>query len=91
MVNTPKVLTIPRPRSTKWQVWVDCPATLPRPRVKPKPIAKGDFNPPKHEIQAFARCILPTIQAYFDTEKGRREFAEWVKQQAEQDGSRKTA
>jgi len=49
-----------------------------------KPIPKGEFNPPKYEIDSFARCILPAIQAYFDTEAGRREFAEWMtKQQTE--------
>jgi hypothetical protein len=40
-------------------------------------------NLAKFGIQAFARCILPAIQAYFDTEAGRREFAEWQKQQSE--------
>ena len=49
-----------------------------------KPIAKGEFNPPKHEIDSFARCILPAIQAYFESEAGNREFMEWhMKQLAE--------
>lgn len=68
-----------------WQVTVSgyySPKTAPKLHRK-KPIAKGDFNPPKHEIDAFARCILPAIQAYFDSEVGRREFMEWCKQQAE--------
>jgi len=36
---------------------------------------------PKHEIEALARCILPEIQKFFQSEEGKREFAEW---QAEQ-------
>ena len=69
----------------RWQVAISGyypPKTTPKPR-KRKPAAKGEFNPPKHEIDAFARCILPAIQAYFDTEAGRREFMEWQKQQVE--------
>ena len=70
----------------QWQVKIAgyYPAkTTPKPQRK-KPLSKGAFNPPKHEIDAFARCILPAIQAYFDTEAGRREFMEWVaKRQAE--------
>ncbi|MDR1892814.1 MAG: hypothetical protein LBQ48_07390 [Oscillospiraceae bacterium] len=46
-----------------------------------KPLPKSDYNPPKHEIDAFARCILPAIRAYFDTEAGRTEFAEWCEAQ----------
>ena len=36
---------------------------------------------PDFEIDSLARALLPAIQAYFETEKGQREFAEW---QAEQ-------
>ncbi len=35
---------------------------------------------PDHVIESLARCILPSIQAYFESEEGRREFAEWKKQ-----------
>jgi len=54
--------------------------TSPKTKVKKSPIKDG-FNPPKHEIESFAMCILPAIQAYFESEIGQREFAEW---QAEQ-------
>jgi len=47
-----------------------------KPSVRKSP-AKGEFNPPKHEIDAFARCILPAIQAYFESENGKKEYAEW--------------
>ena len=32
---------------------------------------------PDHVIESIARCILPSIQAYFESEEGKREFAEW--------------
>ncbi len=32
---------------------------------------------PKHELEALARCFLPDIQAFFESEEGRREFEEW--------------
>ena len=70
-------------RDPRWTVKVSvCQPTrnITKPRLK-RPPAKGDFNPPKHEIEAFARCILPAIQAFFDTEAGRREFAEWQEKQ----------
>lgn len=35
---------------------------------------------PEHEIEALARCLLPAIQAYFESEKGQREFVEWEAQ-----------
>lgn len=49
--------------------------------AKRKPQAKSAFNPPKHEVEAFARCILPAIQAYFESEDGQREFAQWKARQ----------
>ena len=35
---------------------------------------------PDHVIESLARCILPSIQAYFESEDGKREFAEWKRQ-----------
>ncbi len=32
---------------------------------------------PQHEIEKIARCILPDILAYYDSEEDQREFAEW--------------
>lgn len=44
---------------------------------------------PYHEVEALARVLLPEIQAFFESEEGQREFAEWKAQQeknkAEQD------
>lgn len=40
---------------------------------------------PVHEVDALARVLLPEIQAFFESEEGQREFAEWKAQrQAEQ-------
>lgn len=32
---------------------------------------------PLHEVEALARILLPQIQAFFESEEGKREFAEW--------------
>ena len=40
---------------------------------------------PYHEVEALARVLLPEIQAFFESEEGQREYAEWkAKQQTEQ-------
>ena len=40
---------------------------------------------PYHEVEALARILLPEIQAFFESEEGQRDFAEWKAQkQAEQ-------
>ena len=39
---------------------------------------------PYHEVEALARVLLPEIQAFFESEEGQQEFAEWKAQQ-EQD------
>ena len=40
---------------------------------------------PQHEIEHIARCILPDILAYYESEEGQREFREWLAQrEAEQ-------
>ncbi len=36
---------------------------------------------PYHEVDALARVLLPEIQAFFESEEGQREFAEWKAQQ----------
>ena len=32
---------------------------------------------PQHEIESIARVLLPDILAYYESEEGQREFAEW--------------
>ncbi|ADU26491.1 hypothetical protein [Ethanoligenens harbinense] len=36
---------------------------------------------PDYEIEALARSLLPEIQKYFESEQGKREFAEWKTRQ----------
>ena len=36
---------------------------------------------PYYEVEALARVLLPEIQAFFESEEGQREFAEWKAQQ----------
>ena len=38
------------------------------------------FGIPQHEIEHIARCILPDILAYYESEEGQREFREWLAQ-----------
>lgn len=35
---------------------------------------------PQHQIEAIARCIMPDILAFYESEEGQREFVEWKKQ-----------
>ena len=34
-------------------------------------------NIPDHVIESLARTILPSIKAYYESEQGHKEFAEW--------------
>ena len=43
---------------------------------------------PRHEIEALARVLLPEIQKLFESDKGKREFDEWKKSQAEKESSK---
>ena len=40
---------------------------------------------PQHQIEAIARCIMPDILAFYESEEGQREFAEW---KAARDGAK---
>ena len=37
----------------------------------------------QREIESIARCIFPDILAFYESEEGQRELAEWKAQQAE--------
>lgn len=43
--------------------------------VNKKIVLKSDF--PKSELETLARCFLPSIQAFFETEEGKKEYEEW--------------
>lgn len=38
---------------------------------------------PQYAIETVARCLLPDIIAYFESEEGQQEFEEWKRQQEE--------
>ena len=42
---------------------------------------------PLHEVEALARVLLPEIQAFFESEEGQREFAEWKAQKQTQENT----
>jgi hypothetical protein len=52
------------------------------PSLKDKTPTEKETEIPDVEIKALARCFLPFIRAFFDSEDGQREFAEWQKEQA---------
>ena len=37
---------------------------------------------PQHQIEAIARCLMPDILAFYESEEGQREFAEWKAQKS---------
>ena len=41
----------------------------------------NNTNIPQHEIEKIARCLLPDIYAYYESEEGQREFSAWQAQQ----------
>ena len=51
---------------------------------------RAAFNIPDHEIEALARCFLPDIIAYFESEEGRAEFAAWKAEQEKLEAEKKT-
>ncbi len=44
----------------------------------------GTINLPDHEIEALARCFLPDILAFFESEEGKAEFEAWKAEKAKQ-------
>ena len=42
---------------------------------KKKPVNNSGI--PQHIIESIARCILPDIITYYETEEGQRQFQEW--------------
>ena len=39
----------------------------------------------KHELQALARAFADDIVAFFESEEGQQEYAEWLRQREEKD------
>ena len=56
-------------------------------RRKKKPVNNSGI--PLHIIESIARCILPDIIAYYETEEGQRQFQEWKAQREAEAAERK--
>ena len=39
------------------------------------------MNIPDYAIERIARCMLPMLQQYYESEEGQRELAEWKERQ----------
>jgi hypothetical protein len=46
-------------------------------------IKRDEYQPPADAIEALARCLLPGIHSYFESEEGQREFKEWQARQSQ--------
>ena len=44
----------------------------------------------QQNIEALARCLLPQIEKFFESEEGKREFEEWKKGQFSKDRGKAT-
>ena len=42
---------------------------------------KNTIHIPQHEIDALARCLLPDILKFYESEEGQREFEKWKQEQ----------
>ena len=47
-------------------------------------MAGNKRNIPKQEIETIARCFLTDIQAFFESDEGRKEFEAWKEAQAKE-------
>ncbi len=45
---------------------------------------KNTIHIPQHEIEALARCLLPDILKYYESEEGQREFEKWKQEQKQE-------
>ena len=44
-------------------------------------IADAQYQVPADAIEALARCLLPAIRSYFESEEGKAAFEEWKSRQ----------
>ena len=43
-----------------------------------------EYIPPDSAIESLARCLLPAIQEYFESEQGKHEFEEWKRKKEDE-------
>lgn len=41
------------------------------------PMSSSGMDIPDYAIERIARCMLPMIQQYYESEEGRKELAKW--------------
>lgn len=46
---------------------------------------------PRHEVESLARCFLPAIQQFFESDEGKREYAQWQEEQKDLKRKNKSA
>lgn len=46
-------------------------------------------NIPKEELETIARCFLPDIVAFFETDEGKREYEEWKQKKEKEEQTEK--
>ena len=44
---------------------------------------------PQHEVESLARCLLPEMRRYFESEEGKAELTKWKEEQKEKKGKKK--
>jgi hypothetical protein len=46
---------------------------------------QDDIELPQEIVESFARFLIPEIRKYYESEQGKREFAEWQARQEEKE------
>ena len=64
------------------RIWIFIRKVLPIDR-------RAEFNIPDHEIEALARCFLPDIITYFESDEGKAEFINWKVEQEKSESKKK--
>ena len=47
-----------------------------KPTIETNP-TESEMNIPDYAIERLARCMLPLIQKYYESEEGQKELAQW--------------
>ena len=52
--------------------------------------SNSGMNIPDYQFEALARCLLPKMQKYYESEEGQRDLAEYRAEKAKQTQARKS-
>ena len=53
--------------------------------ARKKKIPQNDLGIPEYQMESLARVLLPILQEYLASDKGRRDYDEWKARKAEKD------